>query len=322
MINLSFPKDWLVAIKQLSPSMLLLSLTLHGLLLLMPLSSSPERKISHGKTTSKQQPIVIYKSESSQFFSNDKALVTQKDLSNTLTPSNNPQFTSQLPLLPQDTTIQTQLPIPEIQATPILPLPEVRLPVAPASSNVGFASFQEVQQATDTTAAVVIAPKTAPLKKQNNTRTKAPIKPKTVVPATSPIQEAPKPVVTLEVPVKESASPEVLPHPQEKETFDNILNKLNQELNLSEEVNFSQPEKFSPTIEMQRVYGVAVGKTPEQVAASIISKLELQGFKVSQINNYIGGLVYIVTKNKFIEYISFTSDIELTGTVIIIWSNL
>lgn len=304
MFNSSFSKDCLSAVRQLSPSMLLLSLTLHGSLLLMPLSAFTGRKIPYSQTTSKQEQIFVSQSESSQFFSNDKALVQQKDLTSTPIATIDPQFTSQLPSLPQDAPTQTQLPIPEIQATPTLPppeaLPEVTPSVAPANPNV-FASFKEVKQVTDATAAVVVAPKTASPKKRNTTPT-------------------PKPSPTKMAPVKQSIPPEALPSSQEKETFDGILNKLNEELSLSEEVN-SQPEKFSAGIEVERIYGTVIGKTPEEVAASVISKLELQSFKVSQLNNYAGGLAYTVAKNKFTQYMTFTANADSTGTVIITWTN-
>ncbi|OKH47586.1 hypothetical protein NIES2101_23680 [Calothrix sp. HK-06] len=303
--------------------MLLLSLTLHGLLLLMPLSSFTKRKIPYSQTTSKQEQIFVSQSKLSQFFSDDKALVKQKDLTSTPIPTIDPQFTLQLPSLPQDAATQTQLPIPKIQVTPTLPLsealPEVTPTMAPANPNV-FASFKEAEQVTDGTAAVVMAPKTASPKKQNATPT-VPAKAKTVTPATSPTQEPLKPVPTKLAPIRESISPEALPSSQEKETFDGILNKLNEELSLSEEVN-SQPEKFSSAIEIERIHGTVKGKTPKEVAANVISKLELQSFKVSQLNNYAGGLVYTVAKNKFTQYITFTANADNTGTVIITWKNL
>lgn len=315
MFNSSFLKDWLLAVRQLSPSMLLLSLTLHGLLLLMPLSSFTQRKISHSQTTSKQEQIFVSQSKSSQFFSTDKALVKQKDLTSTPIPTIDPQFTSQLPSLPSDAPTQTQLPIPEIPEA----LPDVTPTVAPTNPNV-FASFKEVKQVTDGTAAVVVAPKTASPKKQNATPT-VPVKAKTVTPVTSPTQEPTKPVPTKLAPIKESIAPEALPSSQEKETFDGVFNKLNEELSLSEELNF-QPEKFSAAIEVERIYGTVIDKTPEEVAANVISKLELQSFKVSQLNNYASGLVYTVTKNKFTQYITFTANIDKTGTVVITWTNL
>lgn len=323
MFNSSFSKDWLSAVKQLSPSMLLLSLTLHGLLLLMPLSSFTQRKIPYSKTTSKQEQIFVSQSKSSQFFSNDKALVKQKDLTSTPIPTIDPQFTSQLPSLPSYAPTQTQLPIPEIPATPtLLPkeaLKEVTPTVAPANLNV-FASFKEVQQVTDGTAAVVVAPKTASPKKQNTTPI-VPVKAKTVTPVASPTQEPPKPSPTKLAPVKQSIPPEALPSSQEKETFDGVFNKLNQELSLSEELNF-QPEKFSAAIKVERIYGTVIDKTPEEVAANVISKLELQSFKVSQLDNYAGELAYTVAKNKFTQYITFTSNADNTGTVITTWTNL
>ncbi|BAZ17211.1 hypothetical protein NIES4071_90890 [Calothrix sp. NIES-4071] len=118
MVESYFSKDLLLAIRQLSPSMLLLSLTLHGLVLLIPFSLFPGRKIPYSKTTSKHEQIFISQSESSQFFTDNKALVKQKDLTSTPIPTKDPQFTSQLPSPPQDATVQTQLPIPEIQVAP------------------------------------------------------------------------------------------------------------------------------------------------------------------------------------------------------------
>ncbi len=125
--------------------------------------------------------------------------------------------------------------------------------------------------------------------------------------------QTPKPVA--KAPPLKTASPEASPTLQEKETFDSVLSKLNSEL------NFSQPENIPTTPGIQNIYGTAIDKTPQEVAASAISKLEVQGFKVSQLNNYTGGLLYAVTKNKFTEYITFTPNLEGTGTVIITRSN-
>lgn len=310
MIKSYLSKDLLLAIRQLSPSMLLLSLTLHGLVLLIPLSSFSERKIPYGKTTSKQEQIHISKSKSSQFFTDNKALVKQKDLTSTPIPTNNPQFTSQLPSPPQDATAQTQLPIPQIQATPTLP-PQG----ATISSNVPVSS-KKVQQATDSTAAVVVAPIITPKaspKKQNS----APTVPVNTIKTPATPLRVQTPNIT-EAPPPESPSPEASPTLQEKETFDNVFGKLNSELSLSFEPS-SQPENVLTTPGIQNNYGTAADKTPEEVAENVKSKLEAQGFKVSQQGNYASGILYVVTKNKFTEYVTFTPNNEATGTVIITW---
>ena len=51
------------------------------------------------------------------------------------------------------------------------------------------------------------------------------------------------------------------------------------------------------------------------------NQLETQGFKVSQIDTYAGGLLYVVTKGKFTEYMTLTPNQEATGTIIVTWSN-
>jgi hypothetical protein len=295
MLKSSFYKEWLMAVRQLSPSMLLFSLTLHGLVLLIPFSLFPERKIPYSKTKPRQEQLLITQSKSSDFFSSDKALVKEKEINSTPIQTIDPQFVSQLPSLPQDATTQTQLPIPEIPTPPTLP------PVAPVSLSTPIDSSQEVYQVTDGTAAVVVAPlPTASPKKQQSTRAvkpPVPVTTKTVTPTATP---TPTPTNT----------PETLAS-DEKESFDKVFDELKEELSLSQE-----PENLSPTIEKHHIYRTAIGKAPEEVASSVISKLEAQGFQLSQHHNSDSEIVYIVTKNKFTEYITFTHNLDKTGTVI------
>lgn len=307
----SYPSDnLLLSIRQLSPSMLLLSLIAHGLVLLIPFPSSSKQKINDGNIT-QEQPILFSQSKSNQFFSDNKSLVEQKDLTSTPQPTNNPQFTAQLPSIPPDVTVQ-QLPIPSIQVTPT---------VAPREPSLNVSVSPEVsKQITDPVAAVVVAPITPsitpnPPIKQNPKRavaSKAKVKP-SVVPSIRT-----EPVITTTAPEDDGTVPEPSSTQEEKETFDDIFIKLNEELSLSKEPHLSQPD-FTATPGTENIYGTAIGKTPEEIAKVVKSKLEAQGFKASQVNTYAGGFVYTVTKNKFAQYITFTPNLEATGTVIITW---
>jgi hypothetical protein len=309
MVKTYFTKNLLYPIQQISPLMLLLSLTIHGLLLLIPLSSSLERN-RHDTTAFNQQPIFVSKEKSGELFSDSKALVKQRDLTSTPIPTIDPEFIAQLPSLPSDATAQTQLQIP-VEATPKLP-PNVIPTVAPSK----IASNEKlIQYSTDQTAAVIVAAKTTSPKKQNLERVVIPVK----TPVTSPTVV---PSVTLSAPAKPKVEvqPETSPTQEEKEIFDSAFDKLDNELNLRSELNFSQPENFAPTVPgIQDIHGTATGK-PEEVAKNVKSKLEAQGFKASQINTYASGLVYVVTKNKSTYYITFTPNLEGTGTIIVTWS--
>lgn len=124
----------------------------------------------------------------------------------------------------------------------------------------------------------------------------------------------------------------------EEQAFDRIFVKLDEEIGLNEELNFSQPEKFATGITtsggnmtdvptdvqipaIKKIFGTALGKKPEELAALLQNQLETQGFKVSQIDIYAGGLLYVVTKGKFAEYMTLTPNLEATGTIIVTWSN-
>jgi hypothetical protein len=302
MLNLSFYQDCWSAIKRLPPAMVLASLALHGLVLLIPLSS--KRQIHQSQAKLEQKPILISQSESKHFFSSDKALVKQKDLTSTPTPipTNDPLFTSQLPSPPQDAILQTQLPIPEIATMPILPPSlEVTPPVPPVVVNSSV-QYKEVRQVTDGTAAVIVAPSSPKKQPKKDNSNSIPVVAKTVTPVITPTPQA-----------SPTKAPELLN--QDKETFNKTLNQLKQELGLSDEANLSQPENLSATTGVKRIHGV-INKAPEEVAASVASKLEAQGFKLSQLDNYSDGIVYAVTKNQFTQYITFTANQGATGTII------
>ena len=64
-----------------------------------------------------------------------------------------------------------------------------------------------------------------------------------------------------------------------------------------------------------------MGKTPDELALLVKSKLEAQGFQVSQINTYGGGPLYKVKKSTFSEYISFAPTVDGTGAIIVTWSS-
>jgi hypothetical protein len=115
--------------------MLLFSLTMHGFVLLIPLSLYKETKYQSQTTTAAELeatlPSIASTPHSTELFSEDKTLVKPQT-------SINPQFTAQLPSLPPGTIIQTSenLPLIPTVATPQVsptrnPIPEVTL--TPAS---------------------------------------------------------------------------------------------------------------------------------------------------------------------------------------------
>ncbi|MBW4510836.1 MAG: hypothetical protein KME64_30625 [Scytonematopsis contorta HA4267-MV1] len=106
----------------------------------------------------------------------------------------------------------------------------------------------------------------------------------------------------------------------EENTFDNTLKAINEELALTENTNFTEPDKFTTSVPgFKKVLGTAEGKTPDELAQLVNKKLEAQGFKVSQVNTYSNGPVFQVKKGAFTQFINFVPAAEDMGTIIILW---
>jgi hypothetical protein len=106
----------------------------------------------------------------------------------------------------------------------------------------------------------------------------------------------------------------------EENTFDNTLKAINEELALTENANFTEPDKFTTSVPgFKKVLGTAEDKTPDELAQLVNKKLEAQGFKVSQVNIYSNGPVFQVKKGGFTQFINFVPAAEDKGTIIILW---
>ncbi|BAZ21875.1 hypothetical protein NIES4073_27530 [Kalymmatonema gypsitolerans NIES-4073] len=113
---------------------------------------------------------------------------------------------------------------------------------------------------------------------------------------------------------------EMLPQISEKEAFDTTFLSLGGEIILTADLNFAEPDKFSLSKRgVENIFGTAIDKTPDELALLVKTKLEAQGFQVSQINTYGGGPLYEVKKRTFREYISFAPTADGTGAIIVTW---
>jgi hypothetical protein len=326
MIDSFLPKQFFLLLRKLSPSMLLLSLAMHGIVLLIPLSLYRETKSQpHATKTADHEaalPLIASTPHSTEFFSQEKTLVKPQTFIKPLI-ANNPQFIAQLPSLPPGAVAQT---------TETLPIPTVKIPQASPISN-------PIPEVTPAPVSVAI-PKKKPAKpnrvssiKKLTPTSDSSKREKVAVTNSAPKQDVKtKPISPAPIATQPTQAPESLPANAEEQALDSIFVKLDEEIGFSEELNFSEPEKFTLPInqrgsigeitpQVKKVLGKVTGKTPEELAITLQNQLEIQGFKISQINSYTGGLLYVITKGKFTEYVTLTPNQEATGTIIVTWSN-
>jgi hypothetical protein len=329
MIKQFLPKELKTLLQQLSPSMLLLSLAMHGFVLLMPLSSSKKTKLPRQRITTAQPeaalPSIASIPHSTELFSEDKALVKPRPINPLNT--NNPQFTAQLPSLPPGSAVQTSenlLPVPTLDTPQASPVPN---PIAKVIPTPVVVTTSKKQPAKPTP--------TPPIKKSTPTSNSS--KPQKVTVSKNPdLPKKPdikaKPIVPAPITIQPTQVPESLPSTAEEQAFDRIFVKLDEEIGLTKESN-SEPEQSTMPVgtpegsnsqinpKTKKILGTATDKIPEELITLLQNKLETQGFKVSRINTYAGGLLYVVIKGKFTQYMTLTPNQELTGTIISTWSN-
>jgi hypothetical protein len=371
MIESFAPSNFLIAIQQLSPSMLLLSLLMHSLFLGLPLSSSNEPNSEQPKTVAKKQetPNVTLVPHKSGFFDAKKTLVTPipKLPPTDSLPNGTAQVVAELPPLPPSsgTVTQTLPPLPAgtvvttpttaplastkvtlkpVQKATPSPLKKTTATVAPfddfpkyknaQASSVCAASEIEskyCQQTGDRLNLILIffANKLPSLGyKAKKIADKPDVKVFQVSKAKQTqylhffIQDGQSTVIVLslqQVQLQKLNNPVV--DTVEKQVFDATFTRLYDELSWSEDLNFSQPGEFAESIPgIENIFGTVLGKTPDEVALIVKTKLEAQGFNASQTSIYGGGPLYEAKKGLFTKYITFAPTVDGTGTIVISWS--
>ncbi|WP_414589320.1 hypothetical protein [Scytonema sp. PCC 10023] len=337
------PKTLLIGLQQISPYMLLLSLILHGILLAIPISSLfPEKTqlsttAKNEETAKNEKDLNVFPvTRGTQLFSADKTLVTPKPpvetsvvtepdpvIEEVSPPLATPEFMetwehSQENALPEgymeeDTENREEL----IASLPLLSPSSVPSPVIANSQEQ--TTKNKKQLPTSTT-------KRKPYLKQKKKSLARASKDST---ASGVVSDFSTNTSTQKVYVDslpgyidkpDLQTSEMLPQISDKEAFDTTFLSLGREIILTADLNFAEPDKFSlskPGVE--NIFGTAIDKTPDELALLVKTKLEAQGFQVSQINTYGGGPLYKVKKNTFSEYISFAPTIDGTGAIIVTW---
>lgn len=337
------PKTLLIALQQVSPYMLLFSLALHGILLAIPISSLFPGKtqlsaMAKNEETAKNEEDsnVFPVTTGTELFSADKTLVAPKP--------------------PVDTSVVTEPGSVIEEVSPPLATPEVMetwehtqenalkegyteedtgnreelaaslpllssssLPLAVIANSQEQTTKNKKQLSTSTT-------KAKPYLKQKKKSLARPSKDSTasgVIPDFSTntnIQEVYVDSLPEYIDKPDLRTSEMLAPISDKEAFDTTFISLGREIILTADLNFAEPDKFSlskPGVE--NIFGTAIDKTPDELALVVKTKLEAQGFQVSQINTYGGGPLYKVKKSTFTEYISFAPTADATGAIIVTW---
>ncbi|KAB8316982.1 hypothetical protein SD81_028130 [Tolypothrix campylonemoides VB511288] len=335
------PKTLLIALQQISPYMLLISLILHGILLAIPISSlfpgntQLSRTIKNEETAKNKKDLNVFPlTTGTELFSADKTLVAPKP--------------------PVDTSVVTE-PDPVIEeVSPSLTTPEfmetwehsqenvhkegyieedtrnreeltASLPLLSASSVPSPVIANSQEQTTRNKKQLPSSTQRKPYLKQKKKSLARPSKDSTASGVVSDFSTntSPQKVYVDSLPTyvdKSVQTFDVLPEISEKEAFDTTFISLGREIILTADLNFAEPDKFSlskPGVE--NIFGTAIDKTPDELALLVKTKLEAQGFQVTQINTYGGGPLYEVKKRSFTEYISFAPTADGTAAIIVTW---
>lgn len=335
------PKTLLIALQQISPYMLLLSLILHGILLAIPISSLFPRKTQLSITAKNEETAknekdlnVLPVTTGTELFSADKTLVAPKppvdtsvvtepeSVINEVSPplatpkfmetwENNQDNALKEGYIEEDTRNREEL-------TTSLPLLSSSSLPSPVIANSQKQTTKNKKQLPSSTT------QRKPSLKQKKKSLARPSKDSTASGVISDfstntnIQEVY--VDSLPGYTDRLQTSEILPEISEKEAFDTTFISLGREIILTADLNFAEPDKFSlskPGVE--NIFGTAIDKTPDELALLVKTKLEAQGFQVTQINTYGGGPLYEVKKNTFTEYISFAPTADGIAAIIVTW---
>lgn len=285
------------SLRQISPSMLLLSITLHGILLALPMSSVLIEKPQLSKTVAKKEAPLEWLPLPSggEIFNATNMLVHPKPPETTPSPAE-----TALVLPPLPTSLPTAPP--EVE-----PVEEIEQEVSVVPEEV------EVQGRGDAVIEEAVIRGRGDTRKEETVTTLSP----------SPPPDVSIDSLTVSVDEFRGQTVEWIPRNLEKEAFDSILTSLEEEILLTVDLDFAEPEKFGISkFGLENIFGNAIGKTPNEIAYIVKKKLEAQNFKVSLIKSYGGGPLYKVQKGEFIEYISFAPTTNETGAIIVTWKNL
>ncbi|GAB1542478.1 hypothetical protein NUACC21_51520 [Scytonema sp. NUACC21] len=306
MFQLFFLKNLLTSLRELSPTMLLISVALHGILLALPISSSLLEKSQIPKMAAKREEKILWfpLPTGKELFSTGDMLVSPKPpelMSPTPTTSEIVLDLPPLPNLTMDLEQQEKLPQKKLQieeetaTEKKVSTAQVLPPISPSPSPPESRSsiLNENSPIPEISISDTVDKTHSSLESVNSL-------------PTSPAQ----PSVEIAPPLQNS----------EKELFNAIISSLEQEIPWTPNLTFAEPDKFSTSkFGLENIFGAAIDKTPDELAAIVGSKLEVQGFQVSLIGFYGGGPLYEVRKGEFIEYVSFAPTTERTGAIIVTW---
>lgn len=281
----------LSALPKLSPQMIVVCLVICEIVLLIPLLSLLNKKERSHKVkepgTSTNSFTQTSSGQSSKLFSEDRTLVKQRLPIIPTNPGSNGAFITALPALPPDITAQKRenlppipLPVPSPSRLPLPPAPTATS-IPPAKNNPTKQNPISPTQKKTTPVSAIPNIKSANVRKDATNSpqkpqktTSKPISSKTSQPKvsssptpTSTPTSTPTPNLNPNLNPSPNTSPNTSPKRVEEQLLDDVFAKLNTEVELIEDLNFSQPEKFAASISgLKKTIGTVVGKNPQELA--------------------------------------------------------
>ncbi|MEC4817911.1 MAG: hypothetical protein SAK29_32265 [Scytonema sp. PMC 1069.18] len=333
MLKLLAIENLLTSLQEISPPMLILSIVLHGILLSIPISSSFLGKSKLSKITSKNESLEWLPSHSdTEIFSATNMLVNPK-----------PPEIDSLSIDDLSTVTKPPLPLPtptmeirDMRATEDLTIKadvERQQQETVNQENTDLWELKARRNSEDTWEQNSIDnDATQSMAQSNQQFDSRSTKTSTVFDSTvfdSEVSDASKSTRAQQDSVD---SISVLPDQlnlqssesrlqnSEKSIFDSIFISIQEEIVFTANLDFAQPNQFAfSKVGLEDIFGTAIGKTPNQVALLVKSKLEAQGFQVALIGVYGGGPLYEVKKGEFIRYLSFAPTVNKTEAIIVSW---
>ena len=315
--------------------MLLLSIALHGLLLAIPISIFSQTKSQQPKTgAEKDTNARASVSTSTPLFSEAKMLVPPKSLTqeipkaiallNQVPPPPPAGLTSTQDTHPTTTTAPSETPPTPELSTQTSPTQAIHPSISSKKPKLAFKP-KAIQtpliaetKATQTSPTPETEVQISPTPETETTQIQ--LASTSVFQSMTSNSEPPKQVTLMLLAHKQllNSLKNPLLKNGEEQSFDTTFILLDEELSLTADLNFAEPDKFALSIPgVQNLFGTAIGKTPDELAVMIKSKLEKQGFQASQTSIYGGGPLYQVKKGTFIQYINLAPIKEGTGAIIV-----
>ncbi|ARV58165.1 hypothetical protein BZZ01_05525 [Nostocales cyanobacterium HT-58-2] len=348
------PKTLLISLQQLSPQMLVLSTVLHGMLLAVPVSSFLPTKLPLATAVKNEEDHdTLPVTTSTELFSTDKTLVHPKPPVDASVTTETSSTVAQLPPLPTSEytgiwkhskeNVGTQIHTDRMNK-------DTERQEYTDTENKHTDNEEELitphellSTSTLSSDAIIDSQKNATTKNEtllpnSTTRAKPSLKQKKKLMARSSQESISSSVVVSDFSTNPNTQKlyvdslsayvdkpnlqtyELIPPVSAKEAFDTTFINLGREVILTADLNFAEPDKFTLSQRgVENIFGTALGKTPDELALLMKSKLEAQGFQVSHINTYGGGPFCEVKKGTFIQYISFAPTANGTGAIIVTW---